>query len=100
MLTAYSPLAKGRVVDNDVLTEVGRRHGKTAAQVALRWLLQQDMVTAIPKASSQAHIEENFDIFDFELTSDEMAEILGSQLTENRNTWSCSVFIFITTVQW
>ena len=79
MLTAYSPLAKGRVVGNEVLEEIGTRHEKTAAQVALRWLLQQEMVAAIPKASSQKHIEENLDVFDFELGPDEMTQIFELQ---------------------
>lgn len=79
VLTAYSPLAKGRVVDNEVLEAIGRRHEKTAAQVALRWLLQQEVVAAIPKASSHEHVEENFDVFDFELGSDEMAQIFELQ---------------------
>ncbi|KXB09499.1 aldehyde oxidoreductase [candidate division MSBL1 archaeon SCGC-AAA833K04] len=75
MLTAYTPLAKGRVVDNEVLSRIGRRYGKTPAQVTLRWLLQQDGVSAIPKASSKDHLRENFDIFDFELTDDEMRKV-------------------------
>lgn len=75
-LIAYSPLARGRVIDNETLQEIGERHGKTAAQVALRWLLQQDRVAAaIPKAASSAHLRENRDIFDFELTPSEMLQI-------------------------
>ena len=75
VLTAYSPLGEGRVVGNEVLEEIGGRYGKTAAQTALRWLIQQDAVAAIPKASRRDHIEENFDVFDFELTDDEMERI-------------------------
>jgi diketogulonate reductase-like aldo/keto reductase len=78
-LTAYSPLAEGRVTGEEVLEEIGRRHGKTAAQVALRWLLQQEKVVAIPKASSRTHVEENFDVFDFELDDEEMARIFDLQ---------------------
>ena len=74
-LTAYSPLAKGKVADNDTLREIASGYGKTAAQVSLRWLIQQENVAAIPKASSQQHIKENFDIFDFELSDDEMSAI-------------------------
>ena len=74
-LTAYSPLAKGKVAENDTLKEIAAGHGKTAAQVSLRWLMQQDSVAAIPKASSRAHAEENFDIFDFELSEEEMKAI-------------------------
>ncbi|MDP8930554.1 MAG: aldo/keto reductase, partial [Actinomycetota bacterium] len=55
MLTAYSPLAKGGVVDDETLTEIGRRHGKTATQVSLRWLIQQDHVAAIPRSADREH---------------------------------------------
>jgi len=75
MLTAYSPLAKGRVADDATLAEIGDRYGKTAAQVSLRWLLQQEMVAAIPKAASRDHLRENGDVFDFELTDAEMERI-------------------------
>ncbi|MDX1687410.1 MAG: aldo/keto reductase [Candidatus Promineifilaceae bacterium] len=75
VLTAYSPLAKGKVTDDDTLKEIAAEHGKTAAQVSLRWLIQQENVAAIPKASSQAHAEENFDVFDFELSDEEMKTI-------------------------
>ncbi|WP_372910559.1 aldo/keto reductase [Salinigranum sp.] len=75
VLTAYSPLAQGKVVGNEVLAEIGATYGKTAAQVALRWLIQQELVAAIPKASSRSHIEENVDVFDFELDDEEMERV-------------------------
>ncbi len=75
MLTAYSPLARGEVVGEDTLEEIGDRYGKSAVQVTLRWLVQQDNVAAIPKASKSGHRRSNLDIFDFELDGDEMAEI-------------------------
>ncbi len=75
LLTAYGPVAKGAVSREPLLREIGRRHGKTAAQVSLRWLLQQPNVSAIPKAASRKHQEENLAIFDFELSEAEMAEI-------------------------
>lgn len=75
MLTAYSPLAKGNVVGDETLAAIGDRYGKSASQVALRWLVQQDMVAAIPKASSREHLRENIDIFDFELTDEEMNRV-------------------------
>lgn len=74
-VTAYSPLARGAVVGDDLLADIGRRYGKTAAQVALRWLVQQPAVAAIPKATSRAHLEENLAVFDFELTDEEMQRI-------------------------
>ena len=55
--------------------EIGERHGKTAAQVTLRWLIQQPNVIAIPKAASEDHLRENFDVFDFELTAEEMEQV-------------------------
>jgi 2,5-diketo-D-gluconate reductase B len=67
-LTAYSPLAHGKVPGHPVLTEIGEEHGKSAGQVALRWLLDQPNVTTVPKASSHERRLENFEVFDFELT--------------------------------
>ena len=75
LLTAYSPLGHGGVLDDKVLERIGRRHDKTAAQVALRWLVQQEGVATIPKATSREHLEANMAIFDFELTEAEMREI-------------------------
>jgi diketogulonate reductase-like aldo/keto reductase len=75
MLTAYSPISKGDVVDSDTLRAIGDRYGKTPAQVTLRWLIQQDMVAAIPKAASSAHRRENVEIFDFALSDDDMDRI-------------------------
>jgi 2,5-diketo-D-gluconate reductase B len=75
LATAYSPLAHGRVPDDPTLRRIGAAHGKTAGQVALRWLLDQPLVSPIPKASSHERRAENFDVFDFELTPEEGAEI-------------------------
>jgi diketogulonate reductase-like aldo/keto reductase len=75
VLTAYCPLARGRIQGDAVLTEVGRRYGKTAAQVALRWLMQQDIVAAIPRSSNAARIADNIDVFDFELDESDMRRI-------------------------
>ncbi|MFT4892328.1 MAG: 2,5-diketo-D-gluconate reductase B [Candidatus Nanohaloarchaea archaeon] len=81
MLTAYSPLARGDVLGNKTLQNIGEKHGKSEVQVALRWLIQQDNVSAIPKATSEEHIVQNLDIFDFELTGKEMETI--SELAGN-----------------
>jgi 2,5-diketo-D-gluconate reductase B len=75
MVTAYSPLARGRVPRDPTLREIGEAHGKTAGQVALRWLLDKPQVCAIPKASSHERRLENFEVFDFELSDDERAAI-------------------------
>jgi diketogulonate reductase-like aldo/keto reductase len=74
-LTAYSPLARGHVLGDERLERIGRRYDKSAAQVALRWLVQQDTVVAIPKASSRDHIADNLAVFDFSLTDAEMRRI-------------------------
>jgi 2,5-diketo-D-gluconate reductase B len=74
-LTAYSPLALGRVFDDTTLRRIGERYGKNGGQVALRWLLQQDGVTAIPRSSREANAQANLNIFDFQLTALEMTEI-------------------------
>jgi len=74
-LTAYCPLAQGRVFTEPTLQRVGAVHGKNAGQVALRWLVQQDNVVAIPRSVNPTHIEANMDIFDFELNESEMREI-------------------------
>jgi 2,5-diketo-D-gluconate reductase B len=75
LLTAYSPVAKGRVSNDAALKEIGQAHGKTPTQVALRWLIQQEKVVAIPKAASEDHLRSNFDILDFELSDEEMERV-------------------------
>ena len=59
---------------SEVLTAIGAKYGKSAAQVALRWLTQRGVV-AIPKSSHKERMAQNFDIFDFTLSDDEMAQI-------------------------
>lgn len=88
LLTAYSPLAKGRVARDATLADIGERYGKSGAQVALRWLVQQPRVVAIPKAGGGAHLRENLDVFDFRLTDAEMetvAELGGGPLDTLRS---------------
>jgi diketogulonate reductase-like aldo/keto reductase len=78
LLTAYTPLSRGGVGDDATLKEIGEAHGKkTATQVALRWLLQQDKVSAIPKATGEGHLAENLDVFDFGLSEEEMDRIFS-----------------------
>jgi diketogulonate reductase-like aldo/keto reductase len=67
VLTAYMPLAKAGVVNDTVLWEIGAQYDKTAAQVALRWLIEQDRVAAIPATSNVHHARANFEVFDFSL---------------------------------
>ncbi|CAD7028094.1 aldo/keto reductase [Pseudorhizobium endolithicum] len=74
-ITAYYLMADGKVPQDPVLREIGARHGKTAAQVALRWAVQQKDVIALSKTATESRLAENFDIFDFALGEGEMAEI-------------------------
>jgi len=78
-LVAYSPIAKGKVKGDETLARIGAAHSKTAAQVCLRWLVQQN-VSAIPRTSRVERLSENLNVFDFELSDGEMNEIfaLGS----------------------
>ncbi len=78
-LVAYSPVARGRIKSEETLVRIGQTHGKTAAQVCLRWLVQQN-VAAIPRTSRIERLSENIDIFDFVLSVEEMQQIsqLGS----------------------
>lgn len=73
-ITAYSPLARGEVAHDPTLVAIGEAHGKTPGQVALRWLIQHDVIT-IPKAAKKQHRVQNYDIFDFELPSEDMERI-------------------------
>lgn len=74
-LTAYCPVARGKVFSNPVLTRIGRRYGKNEAQVALRWLIQQEGVIAIPRTSKPENARLNYQIFDFALEEQEMRDI-------------------------
>ena len=78
VMTAHRPLAVGNLASDLMLSEIGERHGKTAAQVALRWLIQQGIIT-IPKSGSVPHLRENLDVFDWELTQEEM-QTLGTDM--------------------
>jgi diketogulonate reductase-like aldo/keto reductase len=82
-MTAYSPVARGAVKDDPILQAIGKKYGKSTAQVALRWLIQQG-VAAIPKAGSEKHLKENIDIFDFALTNAEMTQIHGLARPDGR----------------
>lgn len=77
LLTAYSPIARGRVRQDPTLREIGARHGKSAGQVALRWLLQQPRVVAIPKAASRENQAANLAVFDFALSDEDMGRVFA-----------------------
>lgn len=75
VLTAYMPLAKAQVVNDPVLWEIGSQYGKTAPQVALRWLIEQDRVAAIPATSNPHHAKANIEIFNFSLSEEDRERI-------------------------
>lgn len=71
---SYCPLARGRRMDDPVLVRIAGKHGKTPAQVLIRWALQKDVVV-IPKSARQDRIHENSDVFDFHLDGADMAAL-------------------------
>jgi 2,5-diketo-D-gluconate reductase A len=73
---SWSPLARGDLLHDPVLTSIAARHGRTPAQVVLRWHVQQNLV-AIPKASLPDRLRANLDVFEFELSDGDMADITG-----------------------
>lgn len=74
-VTSYSPIAKGQVSDEELLKYYAEKYKVTPVQVALRWLVQQDDVVAIPKSSKLLRIKQNFEVFNFTLTDEEMKKI-------------------------
>ncbi len=75
LFTAYCPLGRGRLLDDPVLKEIGARKGRSVAQIALRWLIQQGNIIPIPRSSNPRRLAENLDVFSFVLTPDEMRRI-------------------------
>lgn len=74
-LIAYCPIALGKVVGDPVIEAIAAAHGRTAAQVTLRWLVQQDGIAAIPRTSRVERLSENLAVFDFALDDAEMARM-------------------------
>ncbi|TCJ81562.1 UNVERIFIED_ORG: diketogulonate reductase-like aldo/keto reductase [Bacillus cereus] len=79
-MEAWSPLMQGQLLDNETLKEIAHKYGKTTAQIILRWDLQNEVVT-IPKSTKEHRIVANADIFNFELTKEDMEKI--DALNEN-----------------
>lgn len=77
---AWSPLGQGKILENPTLVELGEKYHKTAAQIIIRWHLQSDIIV-IPKSVHQERINQNFDVFDFELSVEDMKRI--DQLNTN-----------------
>ena len=70
---AYTPLGQGRMLQHKALADIAGRHGATPAQVALAWLLRQDGMIVIPKATQAEHVRENRAALDLRLTADDLA---------------------------
>lgn len=85
-MVAYSPLTQGRRLGDEVIKGIAEKHGKTPAQVVLRWILQRGVVT-IPKSDRESRIRENADIFDFELDEEDLGNI-GKSMALDRE--ACS----------
>jgi len=83
-LMAYTPLAQGRVPGNSQLEAIGEKYGKSSVQITLRWMMQLEGVFAIPKSANPARLKANLDIFDFELSEDDMASINAMQRGNKR----------------
>ncbi|MGY1856075.1 aldo/keto reductase [Modestobacter sp. SYSU DS0290] len=81
---AWAPIAQGKVLDDETLIRVGERYGKSPAQAALRWAIQRGDII-FPKSVTRSRVEQNFDLFDFELTADDMREIDGLDRADGRN---------------
>jgi len=75
VFTAYTPLGRGRLLDDPVLGEIAQSKGRSVAQVALRWLVQRGSIAPIPRSSNPGRLAENLDVFSFALSDDEMARI-------------------------
>jgi diketogulonate reductase-like aldo/keto reductase len=75
VFTAYCPLGRGRLFKDPVIAEIARAKGRTIAQVALRWQIQQGNIAPIPRSAHPAHMAESLAVFDFTLTDEEMRRI-------------------------
>lgn len=84
IFTAYCPLGRGRLFTDPVIGDIARSKGKTIAQVALRWLMQQGNIAAIPRSSNARHMAESLDVFNFSLSDDEMKKIFALKRPDGR----------------
>ena len=85
-ITAWSPLAQGKIADDATISEIAGAHGKTNGQVTLRWLIQNRII-AIPRTTKESRARENFDIFDFELSGEEMQRMDALDRGERLGPW-------------
>ena len=78
VVEAWSPLGRGVILENEFLAETAKRYNKTIAQICIRWIIQQDIV-ALPKSVTHERIKSNFEIFDFELSREDMDKITNME---------------------
>lgn len=83
-MTAYSPIAQGKVFDDEVITDIAKTHDVSPAQVVLRWLIDQDSLVAIPRSSSDKHIQSNFEIANLKLSEEETGRINALRSPDGR----------------
>jgi diketogulonate reductase-like aldo/keto reductase len=86
IVEAYSPLAHGTPMDNGTIIAIAKKHGKSYAQIMLRWLVEQDLVV-LPKSITPVRLQENIDIFDFQLDNEDLTA-LAKQNSDLRTCWS------------
>ena len=84
IVTAYCPLGRGRLFRDPLLAEIAQQYGRSVAQVALRWLVQQGNIIPIPRSSNPQRIAENLNVFDFVLSEDAMARIAALARADGR----------------
>ena len=84
VFTAYTPLGRGRLLDDPMLGAIAKSKGRTVAQVALRWLAQRGSIVPIPRSSNPGRLAENLDVFSFTLSDDEMARIGALKRADGR----------------
>jgi diketogulonate reductase-like aldo/keto reductase len=84
LFTAHCPLARGRLLDDPVIKEIGAKKQRSVAQIALRWLIQQGNIIPIPRSSNPRRLGENLDIFGFALTPEEMHRIAALERPDGR----------------
>ena len=75
LVTCHVPLARGKILNDPIIKFIAQKHNKSPAQIALKWLLQQSRISVVPRALSYKEIEENINIFDFNLSEDDMSQI-------------------------
>lgn len=83
-IQAYSPLTQGKKLGDPIIAEVAKKHGKSPAQVVLRWVLQQGVI-AIPKSENPGRIRENAAIYDFNLDEEDLKKILSLDRGQDGN---------------